>query len=198
MDRGLYLASVFFIFIGLIGVWLGLYANIAETFYELTGIALVVLVLGVAMLPISLFKGGKPPVESVIPIVALVIVGTFTIGWPYIVPAQEEVPITGETVKIYLIAGDYWFNETNPDIIVPQGSIVEVTIENRGSIVHSFQVFGVSPESEWFAPGETYTLSFVAGQVGEYEYLCTVPGHAELGMIGKFIIVESNQTTTTE
>lgn len=198
MDRGLYLASILFIFMGLMGTWLGLYADISESFYELTGIALVILILGIAMLPLALYKGGRPPIESFIPIFALIVVGIFTIGWGYIIPQEETVPTTGVVERIYLLAGDYWFNETNPDIIVTRGSIVEVTIENVGEIVHSFRVVAVSQDSGYIYPGESITMSFVAGQPGVYDYICTIPGHVELGMFGKFIIQEGNQTTTTE
>ncbi len=198
MDRGLYLASILFIFLGMMGVWLGLYAEISETFYEMTGIALVVLVLGIAMLPIALFRGGKPPVESLIPVFTLFVIGFFTIGWAYIFPAQETGPITGVVEKIHLLAGEYWFNETNPDIVVTEGSLVEVTIENVGIVIHSFQVFGLSEDSGMISPGESTTVEFIAGQAGSYDYLCTVPGHAELGMKGKFIVQQGNQTATTE
>ncbi len=198
MDKGLYIASVFFIFMGIIGTWLGLFAEISETFYEMTGIALVILILGIAMLPIALFKGGKPPIESFIPIFALLVVGFFTIGWSFVVPAEEAGPTTGVVERIYLLAGEYWFNETNPDIVVSEGSLVEVTIDNVGVVVHSFRVFGVSEDSGNILPGEKVTMSFVAGKAGVYDYICTIPGHVELGMKGIFIIEESNQTATTE
>lgn len=198
MDRGLYLASILFIFLGLMGTWLGLYAGISESFYEMTGIALVVLILGLATLPIALFKGGKPPIESFIPIFALFVIGMLTIGWGYIVPQEGETPTTGIVVKIYLLAGEYWFNETNPDIVVPEGATVEITIKNVGEIVHAFRVIGVSEDSGNIFPGEEVSMSFVAGQVGTYDYICTIPGHAELGMKGKFVIVPGNQTATTE
>ena len=198
MDKGLYIASVLFIFLGIMGTWLGLFAEISETFYEMTGIALVVLVLGLAMLPIALFKGGKPPIESFIPIFALLVVGVFTIGWNFMVPQEGPAPTSGIVEKIYLLAGEYWFNETNPDIIVTEGSTVEVTVDNVGVVVHSFRVFGVSEDTGNILPGEKVTISFVAGQAGNYDYLCTIPGHAELGMKGKFIIEPGNQTATTE
>ena len=37
----------------------------------------------------------------------------------------------------------------------------------------------------------TGTLSFTATNAGTYEYLCPVPGHAEEGMAGSFV-VEAN------
>jgi uncharacterized cupredoxin-like copper-binding protein len=32
------------------------------------------------------------------------------------------------------------------------------------------------------------TLAFTAGTAGTYRYLCAVPGHAQKGMIGTFIV----------
>ena len=195
MDRGLYIASVFLIFMGIIGVWLGLYANISETFREITGISLVILLLGLGVLPIALYRGGKPPVESIIPLILLFVLGFYTIGWQFMFPS-EQISGTGIIEKIHLLAGEYWFNETNPNISVTKGSTVIVTITNVGKIVHTFKVLQVSEDSGNIFPNQTVQVEFIAGQAGTYQYICTIPGHAELGMKGWFIIREGNATAT--
>ncbi|GEM_PF-2820409 len=195
MDKGLYIASIFFIFMGIIGVWLGLYANISETFAEITGISLVILLLGIGVLPIALYRGGKPPIESVVPLVLLFVLGFYTIGWNFIFPGETIVG-TGVVERIHLLAGEYWFNETNPNITVTKGSTVIVSITNVGEIVHTFKVLQVSDDSGNIFPGQTVEVEFIAGQAGTYRYICTIPGHADLGMKGWFIIREGNVTAT--
>lgn len=37
-------------------------------------------------------------------------------------------------------------------------------------------------------PGETATVAFTPVQPGEYEFLCTVGGHADAGMVGTIIV----------
>jgi len=32
------------------------------------------------------------------------------------------------------------------------------------------------------------TLHFTAGAAGTYQYLCAVPGHAQKGMVGTFVV----------
>ncbi|MBH0229175.1 plastocyanin/azurin family copper-binding protein [Halobacillus yeomjeoni] len=38
--------------------------------------------------------------------------------------------------------------------------------------------------------GQTVKLKFIPSEVGEYEFVCTVPGHEEAGMTGTFTVVE--------
>ena len=102
---------------------------------------------------------------------------------------------------------DYAFNALggqpghNPDITVKSGDTVTIHIKNDSK---SFHAFGVVTDPEdpnsvvWnsayktpdnpMKPSETGDVTFVAGAPGTYHYICTVPGHADLGMNGKFIV----------
>ena len=102
---------------------------------------------------------------------------------------------------------DYAFNALtgqpghNPDITVKSGDTVTIHVKNDSKSFHSFGVV-TDPEDPnsvvWNAayksadnpmkPGETGDVTFVAGAPGTYHYICTVPGHADLGMNGKFIV----------
>ncbi|MGI0088596.1 MAG: cupredoxin domain-containing protein [Nitrosotalea sp.] len=101
----------------------------------------------------------------------------------------------------------YGFNGTigsagaNPDIKVHAGDTVTVHLSNPTKSFHAFGVVidpqnpsGVlwnsafkTPDSP-MKPGEAGQVTFVAGTPGLYHYICTVPGHAELGMNGNFIV----------
>ncbi|MDE1829725.1 MAG: cupredoxin domain-containing protein [Thaumarchaeota archaeon] len=123
------------------------------------------------------------------------------------------VPANGNKVDYTLsfqISSDfskYGFNSTigslgaNPDITVHSGDTVTVHLSNPSK---SFHAFGVVIDQQnpstvlWnsafktpdnpMKPGESGQVTFVAGTPGLYHYICTVPGHAELGMDGNFIV----------
>jgi nitrite reductase (NO-forming) len=102
---------------------------------------------------------------------------------------------------------DYAFNTLtgqpghNPDIKVKSGDTVTIHIKNDSKSFHSFGVV-TDPEDPtnvlWnsafksadnpMKPGESGDVTFVAGAPRTYHYICTVPGHAALGMSGNFIV----------
>jgi nitrite reductase (NO-forming) len=89
----------------------------------------------------------------------------------------------------------------NPDFVVNSGDEVTFTAANAGK---GFHAFGITASPDDFnnvlwgseiaaatAPlksGESESSTFTAGAPGTYYYICTVPGHASLGMQGSFIV----------
>ena len=57
--------------------------------------------------------------------------------------------------------------------------IVHIPPEVAGMVIVASKLLG---------PGESDTVSFIAPAVGTYDYICTAPDHAELGMRGKLIV----------
>jgi nitrite reductase (NO-forming) len=89
----------------------------------------------------------------------------------------------------------------NPEIKVKSGDTVTIKSSNTGISFHSFGIVSDAddPNSIVFnsaigsmnnpiKPGETKEVTFTAGAPGSYHYICTVPGHAALGMKGNFIV----------
>lgn len=89
----------------------------------------------------------------------------------------------------------------NPDFTVKSGDSVTFNVANQGKSFHAFAVVSDAddPNSVVFnsaikssnnpmKPGETGKVTFTAGAPGMYHYICTVPGHAALGMNGNFIV----------
>ncbi len=123
------------------------------------------------------------------------------------------VQATGKKVDFTLsfqISSDfskYGFNApigssgANPDIEVHSGDTVTIHLSNPSKSFHAFGVV-IDPQNPsavlWnsayktadnpMKPGESGDVTFVAGTPGLYHYICTVPGHAELGMDGNFIV----------
>lgn len=89
----------------------------------------------------------------------------------------------------------------NPDIKVKSGDTVTIHIKNDSKSFHAFGVV-VDPDNPnavlWnsavgtpdkpLKPNQSGDVTFVAGAPGTYHYICTVPGHAALGMDGNFIV----------
>jgi uncharacterized cupredoxin-like copper-binding protein len=69
------------------------------------------------------------------------------------------------------------------------GQPITVVIENIGSLDHNFVIEELDIELN-LSPGETKEISFIFDAAGVYQYLCTVPGHLDAGMIGTITIIE--------
>ena len=100
----------------------------------------------------------------------------------------------------------------NPTIMVPSGAKVGLNIINADSdtahglvVTSSTNVLSswmtmmtsapaFSGSALWFLGNATSkgmhegTFSFIASQAGSYKYLCPVPGHAQEGMVGNFVV----------
>jgi rusticyanin len=97
----------------------------------------------------------------------------------------------------------------NPTVVVPEGAQVSIELVNGDSDeAHAFVVsdtagpYPLRPVSEPAFAGSAVgpigdptsagsgarDLSFTATNSGTYHYLCPMPGHAEMGMNGRFIV----------
>ena len=103
---------------------------------------------------------------------------------------------------------------TNPTIVVPQGAQVRVELVNADNDTsHGWLVSSARPPFPYMAmmgtppaiPGSiapplgessgggmpSETITFWASAAGRYTYLCPVPGHAQRGMYGVFVVARS-------
>ena len=98
---------------------------------------------------------------------------------------------------------------TNPVIMVPRGAQVTVRfINNDTDEAHGWLVTDNKPPFEFGQPATPAiagayagiigdptagddgadTISFTASDTGSYDYICPMPGHAQMGMHGSFIV----------
>ncbi len=100
--------------------------------------------------------------------------------------AEESTPATSEDGSVLLEAHDP-FNWSVSEITVKPGDTIQVV--NTGALDHDFVVdeFGIE---EPLAPGaEAVTVTIPADAApGEYRFYCSIPGHAESGMVGTLIV----------
>ena len=73
-------------------------------------------------------------------------------------------------------------------LTVPAGGTLEVV--NAGTAAHNLSIAGSGIVTTDLAGGDTETLDLSSLEPGEYEILCTIPGHADSGMTGTLTVTE--------
>jgi nitrite reductase (NO-forming) len=95
----------------------------------------------------------------------------------------------GSAGMMYVGVGGDIDGVNNPDLKVKAGDTVEITLENGDGVQHDFSITEFQVMSKVVtAREETTKLTFTAGNAGEYAYFCSMPGHRQAGMEGKFIV----------
>ncbi len=75
------------------------------------------------------------------------------------------------------------------DATQAEAGVVTFVVTNEGQMEHDFAISGqgIDERTPMLQPGESATLE-VELEPGAYEFVCTVPGHAMLGMSGTFTV----------
>jgi uncharacterized cupredoxin-like copper-binding protein len=100
---------------------------------------------------------------------------------------------------------DFMF--TPNQFTVPAGKEISLEVNNTGAVVHNFIIMnagetaGMEYTSEddanvfWKievqAGGSTKTTFTAPTEPGDYEVVCSTPGHLQAGMVAKLVVVES-------
>ncbi len=88
--------------------------------------------------------------------------------------------------------------KVNPDLRVPEGKVVQITLVNGDGALHDIAVPEFQAQSDQLVgKGSATTIVFRATKSGTFEYICTLPGHKAAGMVGKLIVGDVQQTQST-
>jgi len=101
----------------------------------------------------------------------------------------------GVTTNVTVHAGapsEYAF--TLSQTSAPVGTVV-FTVINDGKVQHNFSIAGQTTPT--LAPGAEATLTVNFAVAGSQPYLCTLPGHADIGMQGTFNVTGSSTVKLT-
>lgn len=93
---------------------------------------------------------------------------------------EGVVMVTGE-------AGGFYFDPDTIEAKLGDTVKVELTVVDG---THDFVLDEFEVQSEVMGAGETILVEFVADQVGEFEYYCSVGNHRQLGMVGTLTVTE--------
>jgi uncharacterized cupredoxin-like copper-binding protein len=96
--------------------------------------------------------------------------------------AQAAVKAHPAAAPITVAASEYKFKLSATSVAKPGSVTFKVT--NKGHVAHDFSIDHKS--TALLSPGKSATLVVKFAKKGSYPYLCTVSGHAELGMKGTF------------
>ncbi|MDH5422810.1 MAG: cupredoxin domain-containing protein [Acidimicrobiia bacterium] len=106
-------------------------------------------------------------------------------------PAQVKVPaLDAGPQMITLAAKEFSFSPSSTEFV--GGHEVTIRLENSGLIPHNIRIDGldVFVEAE---PGGVAEVTFVAPDTpGSFSYICDIPGHADGGMVGEFVVLPAS------
>ena len=98
-----------------------------------------------------------------------------------VVLAGDAAPATSRPLTISVDARDFAFSLSRRS--VPAGSTVRFVVRNRGIASHDFVVTSMK-RTRVLRPGQRQTIAVSFPRKGTFRFLCSVSGHARLGMNG--------------
>ena len=98
--------------------------------------------------------------------------------------ARTEPQAHASATTIHVSGKEYSFKLSKKSIARP--GKVKFAFRNAGRMLHDFEING--KKTPLTKPHKTANLAVRFTKKGKYRYLCTVPGHAALGMKGVFTV----------
>jgi uncharacterized cupredoxin-like copper-binding protein len=117
------------------------------------------------------------------------LVGGLLAGTGHAVPGKASVTVT----KVTVTASEFKFKLSR--VAIPKTGTVAFKVINKGKIGHDFKIAG--KKTKLLNPGTSQTITVKFGKKGHFSYLCTVTGHAKLGMKGTFNVAAKPVSTST-
>lgn len=105
--------------------------------------------------------------------------GTATVG-----DEAADADQSAVSVPIGVVSHDIYFEPR--EITIPSNTDVAVLLPNEGVTLHNFAISTLGINID-IPPGDTKEI-VINAPAGEYEYICTVPGHWYAGMVGTLIV----------
>ncbi len=96
--------------------------------------------------------------------------------------SAAAAPAPSRTFIVRVDARDFSFALSRRS--VPAGATVRFVVRNRGSTPHDFLV--KKKRTRVLRPGQSQTITVAFPRKGRFAFLCSVSGHARLGMKGQF------------
>jgi uncharacterized cupredoxin-like copper-binding protein len=107
--------------------------------------------------------------------------------------------VAATTTKVTVTATEFKFKLSKTK--VSTGTVV-FTVVNKGKSPHDFKIAG--KKTPTIAPGKSAKVTVKFSKSGRFTYICTIPGHAKLGMKGTLAVGKATvpppattETTTT-
>lgn len=91
-------------------------------------------------------------------------------------------------LEISVVASEWKYEPA--DIQAPVGKTVRLVLENKGAIQHNIAIKELAFVVD-AGPKQTRGKNLTLKKAGEYRLICSLPGHAEAGMVGTLTVTES-------
>jgi uncharacterized cupredoxin-like copper-binding protein len=115
---------------------------------------------------------------------AVAVVAIAALGLVQFASARTESQAVASATTIQVSGKEYSFKLSAKSIARP--GTVTFNFKNAGHLRHDFSINGKG--TPMIKPGKTARVTVRFKKKGNYRYLCTVPGHAALGMKGVFTV----------
>jgi plastocyanin len=92
----------------------------------------------------------------------------------------------GVSQRVAITGRDFRFEPA--EVTVRAGEWVVVEFTNDDTVIHDWMVEGIPNVDVPARPGQTARLRFVLDTPGTYMVMCSIPGHAEAGMVGMLVV----------
>jgi plastocyanin len=109
-------------------------------------------------------------------------------GWWAGQPEAHSAPAIAGAPTLVVDAVDFAFQPDRLQVSVSEE--FNLTLVSRGALLHDLSIPDLDVQVV-VRPGDSVTVGVAAPPPGEYRMLCTVPGHAEAGMVGLLVIEDS-------
>ena len=112
-------------------------------------------------------------------------------------PGTDLTPTVSYTLKTGYDSGKMVFfgqggeidGVANPELSASPGDVVEINLVDGDGAEHTVAVPEFNAQSESVVgAGSTTSLIFKIDHAGDYVYYCTIPGHRQAGMEGRFVV----------
>jgi uncharacterized cupredoxin-like copper-binding protein len=100
-------------------------------------------------------------------------------------PAAPQPPPKPGAPTVHVTGVDFKFEPST--IHVPAAKTIDVVFANRGQSPHTFALQGKGFELKT-DPGGTASGALKRLKSGTYQFICTIPGHLQLGMKGTLVV----------
>jgi Cu+-exporting ATPase len=94
--------------------------------------------------------------------------------------------IEASAQQVTITASDLRFDPE--DIHVRAGAWVSLRLVNDDAVFHDWMVEGIENVDTPARPGQTSAIRFIIDTPGTYAVVCSVPGHADGGMVGTLVV----------
>lgn len=94
-------------------------------------------------------------------------------------------PPVAAAPEVRVIAGDMYFDPS--EVRIHSGETVNLVLENQGAAFHDLTI----PALDWVLAvdgGARASGALTVSEPGVYDFLCSVPGHAQAGMTGTLTV----------